>query len=72
MSSSNTESVFQAIQALPVKERLRLLERVIHQIAEHPPQPAPNVIGLLHAQADVLDQVVEDALLARERDSLRR
>lgn len=72
MSSSNTESVFQAIQALPIKERLRLLERVLHQIAEQPPQPAPNVIGLLQAQDDVLDQVVEDAMLARERDPLRR
>lgn len=72
MSSSNTESVFQAIQALPIKERLRLLERVLHQIAEQAPQPAPNVIGLLQAQEDVLDQVVEDAMLARERDPLRR
>jgi len=72
MSSSNTESVFQAIQALPIKERLRLLERVLHQIAEQAQSLLDGLIGLLQAQEDVLDQVVEDAMLARERDPLRR
>jgi hypothetical protein len=73
MSQSSAEDLLQAIRTLPRSERLRLVERVVHELAEEAPAGEPaSILGLFGADPDLIDEVVEDAMLARERDPLRR
>ena len=64
-----------AIRALPVRDRLSLVEHVVHDIAsdDAPLQDQnPNsVIGSFADIADVMDDVAEAAMVSRERDPLR-
>jgi hypothetical protein len=52
------EQIFQAIQLLPIPERLRLVERVIHELAEaaaleaSSPPPATAASGLVGLLTD--------------------
>ena len=76
---TNTEQIFQAIQVLPVRERLRLVERVVHSIADAPggeaePSPAGEALspeGLFADEPELMDEVCRMAMEARRRDPLR-
>ena len=75
----DTDQIFQAIQTLPVRERLRLVERVVHTLAdssETEPAPSPRaeasaLLGLFADEPDLVDDVCQMALSARKRDALR-
>ena len=75
----DTDQVFQVIQALPVRDRLRLVERVVHTLAdssETEPAPSPRaeasaLLCLFADEPDLVDDVCHMALSARKRDALR-
>lgn len=72
----NAEEVFQAIQKLPVRERLRVVERVVHELAdastsEAAPRPARSLLGLFADEPELVDEVSAMAFAARKRDKLR-
>jgi hypothetical protein len=68
----STEQLLAAIRELPRGERLRIVERVVHDLAEEDRGQAPDAfVGLF---ADLFDQVGlvrEAAMQARESDPLR-
>jgi hypothetical protein len=76
---TDVERIFQDIQRLPVRERLQLVERVVHQLADRPeaeitPTPAPSassLLGLFASEPDLMDEVCAMAMEARQRDRLR-
>jgi len=72
---TNINELLTAIRALPVRDRLNLIEHVVHDIAS---DDAPvtdrdpiSVIGAFADVADVMEEVTEAAMVARERDPLR-
>ena len=74
MTSHRTDELLQAIRALPDGERRRLLR----QAAVEPGQGASgsgmapaSVIGLFADEPELLAEVSEAAMAARERDPLR-
>lgn len=76
MSAASRDELLRAIRALPPRERLRLVEDVMHELrgeddAASPAEP-PSVVGMFADEADLVDQVADDAMRARERDPLRR
>lgn len=76
---TDTEQIFQAIRVLPVRERLRIVERVVHDIADapaaepapSPPAEAPSLLGLFADEPELIDEVCRTAMEARRRDPLR-
>jgi hypothetical protein len=74
---SDAEQIFQAIRALPVPERLRLIERVAHDLADVSAEaqrltPEPeSLLGLFADEPDLVDDVCRMAMDARKRDPLR-
>ncbi|MCC7385060.1 MAG: hypothetical protein IT384_24655 [Deltaproteobacteria bacterium] len=75
MPQSNADALFEAIRVLPPTERLRLVERVVHELAEagaSSPREASMVVGLFAAEAELMDEVVDSAMVARARDPLRQ
>jgi len=71
MEATRTEELAAAIRALPPGGRLRVVERVVHEMAADlpgvaAPQP-PSVIGLFADMPEVVDEVCEAAMEARER-----
>jgi hypothetical protein len=75
MTTRRADELLAAIRSLPAQERLRLVEQVIHDVAEAQPPAAPtrpgNVIGLFADCPDVIDQVCADAMHARENEPFR-
>ncbi len=80
MNPRPPDDIIEAIQSLPARDRLRIVERVIHDLAQETPAvqrpretgPGPrSVIGLFSDQPDLIEQVCESAMVARERDPLR-
>ena len=74
-TSRDIDDLLAAIRDLPVTDRLRLVECVVHDLAlegssgsEHDPT---SVIGLFSDIDDVMHDVCEAAMVARERDPLR-
>ena len=71
----DAEQIFQAIRSLPVPERLRLVERVVHDLAEvSAAQPASEpalLLGLFADEPDLVDDVCRAVMDARKRDPLR-
>ena len=72
---TNINELLTAIRALPVRDRLNLIEHVVHDIAS---DDAPvtdrnpsSVIGAFADVAEVMEEVAEAAMVARERDPLR-
>ena len=53
------------IRALPVADRLKVIERVAHEVAEDTPAPSsvaqrvpvPNLFGLMEDEPDLVDEV---------------
>jgi hypothetical protein len=77
VASTDIDSLCEAIGNLPRAERLKVIERVIHEmrrldddrgLARDP----RAVIGSMAEYGDLVDQVSELAMAARERDPLRR
>lgn len=75
MTTRRADELLAAIRSLPPQERLRLVEQVIHDVAEAQPSvPASGhgtVIGLFADCPDIIDQVCADAMHAREHDPFR-
>jgi hypothetical protein len=74
-TGKQADDLFGAIRNLPVPDRLRLVERVVHDIAEsekvEPKEDAMSVIGSFSDVADLVEQICEAAMVSRERDPLR-
>jgi hypothetical protein len=63
------------VRALPRREQLRLIELVAHELAdnnEEQASSAPSIIGGFAHEADLMDQIADDAMVSRERDPLRQ
>lgn len=72
MSTEHAQQLLNAIRKLPRGERLRLVERVVHELAEEHGASSPDaLIGLFADQPDLIEAVSEGAMQARERDPLR-
>ena len=65
---TNINELLTAIRALPVRDRLKLIEHVVHDIAS---DDAPATDRDPISVADVMENVREAAMVARERDPLR-
>lgn len=65
---SETKRILQAVRELPVPDRLRLVERIIHELAESSDEPRPvaNVVGAWADMRAEADAIVDDAMHARE------
>jgi hypothetical protein len=74
-ASKAIDELLVTIRGLPVSDRLRLVEHVVHDIAldESAAQDGNprSVIGSFSDVADVMQDVCEAAMVARERDPLR-
>ena len=76
---TEVEQIFEAIQRLPVPERLRLVERVVHELADasatpaqhSPAQGQPSPIGLFADDPAAVDDMMETVLESRRRSKLR-
>jgi hypothetical protein len=74
-TSADIDQLLAVIRSLPVPERLRLVERVVHEVAEQSAARETGqerVIGLFSDEPALMDEVSHDAMAARERDPLRR
>lgn len=66
------EDVYRALRDLPERERLRVVERVIHElVGEAQGGAVADLVGLWRTDADVVDAVIQGAMEARERRRLR-
>ena len=73
------EQLFEAIRSLPEPDRLRLVERVIHELADEvsqrreavAPPSAASVIGMWESDAAAVDEMVEGMMAEREKRVLR-
>ena len=78
---SNAEQVFQALQNLPVPERLRVVERVVHELADvstispvaepAAPQRKRSPIGWLADKPAVADAILQSGTEGRAADRMR-
>ena len=78
MNGQTTEDLVQAIEALPVPERLRLLERVIHNLASYPGSSSivrtpdqPSLLGWLADAPELADAIIQHSSSVRERELMR-
>lgn len=75
----NAEQVFQAIQSLPGPERRRLVDRIVHELADVPAseggpprsEGAGSLLGLFADEPELVDEVCAMAFEARNTDRLR-
>jgi hypothetical protein len=71
MSQPDFDQLLQAIRALPRPDRLRLVERVVHELAEEARGTAAGaghaVLGMFADDAELMDQICELAMTHRER-----
>jgi len=66
------DEILSAIRVLPIRDRLKLVERVLHDINEshragEPRRDPRAVIGSFADIADVMEQIAASALADRER-----
>lgn len=72
MSTDRAQQLLEAIRELPRGDRLRIVERVVHELAEEDAALAPDtVVGLFADQPDLIEAVSEAAMRARETDPFR-
>jgi hypothetical protein len=73
MSTPALEQLYEAIQALPVRDRLRLVERVVHGVVEEGSREAapPSLLGLFRDEPEVVDQALAASLELRRGAALR-
>lgn len=74
--TKNIGDLLEVIRGLPIPERLKLVERVVHDIAsgENPsPSKTPmSVIGSFSDIPDVMQDVCEAAMVARQAEHRER
>ena len=73
-AAKHIEDLLIAIRPLPVPDRLRLIEHVAHDIASDDTSNArdpKSIIGSYADVADVVENITEAAMEAREREPLR-
>jgi hypothetical protein len=76
---TEVEQIFEAIQRLPVPDRLRLVERVVHELADASatqPQLAstegqPSLLGLFADEPEAVDEMMRTVMENRRRSRLR-
>lgn len=74
---TDVDALFQVIRGLPVRERLQLVERVVHDLAEitpgdpQPATPETYPIGLFADDPDGVDAMMQ-AVTEMRRDSRLR
>ena len=72
---ADIEQIFQAIHGLPVRDRLRLVERVVRELAEAPLSDGAtggeSMLGLFADEPDAVDEMMETVMEMRRRSSLR-
>ena len=64
------DQIFEAIRALPLDERLRLVERVVHDVranASRTGEHGPDLLGLFADDPDLVDRVCAEAYRERSR-----
>ena len=75
-TGTNIDDLLTAIRSLPLPERLRLVERVVHEAAEQSEgangSERSAILGLFADEPGLMDEVCESAMQSRERDPLRR
>jgi len=69
--STEPADILEAIRTLPRADRLRLVEQVIHELAEDNVADGRAIIGLFADEPDLIEEVCRGAMEARERDPLR-
>ena len=76
MTLNNSDDLYTAIRKLPVSERLRLVERVVRDVAQTvpgaqmPPTP-PSLLGLMEDDPELVDRACAAAFEARHKARLR-
>lgn len=75
---TEVDHIYRAICSLPLTDRLRLVERVVHDAAEttqarvaEPPVAKPSLLGLFADVPELVDQVCELAMQDRATRKLR-
>jgi hypothetical protein len=72
---SSIDQIYGAVRSLPVTDRLRLVERVVHDVIATPREPAgadgDPLIGLFAQEPDLIDEVCRIALEDRMSRPLR-
>ena len=72
MSTEQAQQLLNAIRQLSRGDRLRLIERVVHELAEEHSSRSPDtIVGLFADQPDLIEAVSEEAMQAREPHPLR-
>jgi hypothetical protein len=69
----NVEQLYEAILRLTPTDRLRLVERVVHDVVESKSggaEPA-TIIGMMADEPDVMDEVTRLASTARQASRMR-
>jgi hypothetical protein len=74
--SSSLEEIYSAIRALSVPEQLRLVERVVHDVAEAEakstaPHNGSGLMGMMADEPELMDEVLEHARRLRARMTVR-
>lgn len=64
---STAEDLYRAAAALPVKDRLRLVERIVHDLAQASVETRPRWMDLEGAAADLLEGEDAQAWVSRTR-----
>ena len=75
---TNIEEIYSAVRSLPMPDRLRLVERVVHDVVEASKREPASVseggssmIGLFADEPDLIDEVCRMAMDDRTRRRLR-
>jgi hypothetical protein len=76
---TEVEQIFETIRRLPVRDRLRLVERVVHELADtsstedrvEPPATEPSPLGLFADDPDEVDEMMKIVAENRRRWKLR-
>jgi hypothetical protein len=73
---ASLEAIYAAILALPVPERLKLVERVVHDVAEGESKAAGGasamgLVGMMADEPELMDEVLAHARRLRARLSVR-
>ena len=72
----DVERIFQSIRDLPVRDRLRLVERVVHELADtstlaEPASADPSPLGLFADDPDEVDEMMKIVMDNRRHRKLR-
>ena len=78
MAAPTMDELLAAIRRLPLDERLRLIERAVHDISEDTPKPAQvrpaqvrSLLGLMEDEPDVVDRMCALVYEARRTARMR-